>query len=285
MPISDGKTNNNHYLIGRGRLFFSAVNASGFPVGGYRDLGNVPNFALNVQSELFEHRSSRSGLKQIDKRIVVSQDVTGSFSLDEINLNNLALFLAGEVVSDSQGILSITGDKNLAVVEKGRWYDLYSVADMSATPYPTGNRVFNITSGSVVVTNDAGTTTYVLGTDYELDIVMGRIFIPTTSAIPAGTLGSPTLLDVDFAGVATTLERVRGLKVSEISGALKFIGENPANDGKQYEIQIHSATLAPDGDLGLISDEAAAMGMTFSAEKREAVDANSPTMTITEVAA
>lgn len=276
--FSNGKTNPKDYFIGRGRLFMSAVDSVGFPVGGYRDLGNVKAFTFNVESEELEHRSSRSGLKTIDAKVTISQDMNFSLTLDEVNLNNLALFLSGETATRAQGALSITGDKNVAVADRDAWYDLYDVDDMSSGGYPQGNRAYSVSA--VTVTSDDGVTTYVEGTDYELDLVMGRVFILSSGSIPAGTIGAPTLLDVEFTGAAVTLEQVRGLTDSEIAGAFKFISENPNDNGKLTEYQIHSASLSPDGDLALISDEFTEMGFSGSAEKREAVDPNSPVMTV-----
>lgn len=280
---STGSPDPKLYTIGRGRLFISKLKASGFPDGRWRDLGNVPSFSLNISSEDLEHTSSRSGLRTTDRKIVISQDVGFSLTMEEVNLDNLALYLSGDQDAIAQGVLAITGDKNLAVVEKGRWYDVYDVADMTAGGYPQGNKVFNLTSGTVVVTSDDGVTTYVEGTDYDVDYIMGMIFIKPTGSIPAGTEGAPTVLDVDFDGVATSLERVRGVTVADQTFALRFLSENANNADDRRLFHIHAGTLIPDGDFNLISDEWGQMTFTGSAQKRENVDANSPTVTVTTV--
>jgi len=84
------------YTIGKGILQFDRNDDAGLPTG-LRDLGNAPNFALVPSVETLDHFSSREGVKKKDKTINLSVGMTVKFTLDEYDINNLAMALLGEV--------------------------------------------------------------------------------------------------------------------------------------------------------------------------------------------
>ena len=287
MGFSTGQANPNDYIIGRGIIYFASVNSSGFPLE-FRDLGNAPEFSAQLESETIEHQSSRGGLKQTDKKVNVSISASITMTLDEINFDNLALFLSGGTSEFSQAGGGVTGVQNVKLntpdaarpeLALGRWYDLYNRADMSSGAAYPGNaadvRAYNLqTSGFAA--EKTGSTALTEDTDYIVDYDMGRILLLDTAAnrteFPLGT----ETMDVDFTTQATTIQEVAGLTNSEISGAMKFIQKNAADRSVQTEHQFHAVTLSPEGDLSLIGDEFVTMQFTGSAEAREAVDADAP---------
>lgn len=294
MGFSTGQANPSDYIIGRGIIYFASVNSSGFPLE-FRDLGNAPEFSATLESEKIEHQSSRQGLKQTDKEVVVSLSASITFTLDEINFDNLALFLSGSTKEYSQAATAVVGVENMVLstpdaarpeLALGRWYDLYVRADMSTgAAYPgdaTDERVYNINSSpAVAIEYDiGGTPTTLPTTDYVVDLVMGRIFIIDNAANRAAFISGGALVkntcNVDFTPTATTMQEVQGLTASDISGALKFIQKNAADRSVQTEHQFHAVTLSAEGDLALIGDEFVQMQFSGSAESREAVDAEAP---------
>ena len=68
-----GVPNTNDYNLGRGIVYFSLLDTNGLPTGGYRDLGNAPEFNVSFETETLEHQASRLGLKVTDKEVVISQ--------------------------------------------------------------------------------------------------------------------------------------------------------------------------------------------------------------------
>jgi len=291
MGFSTGLAQPNDYIIGRGIIFFASVNAAGFPLE-FRDLGNAPEFSATLETEKLEHQSSRAGLKVTDKEVVVAISASISFTVDEINLDNLALWFSGDTTSFSQSATPVVGVENVVlslakagVAESalGKWYLLYVRADMSSgTAYPGTSaevRMYNIADAGFAA-EKTGSTALTEGTDYQVDRIMGRIFLYDTTANRAEfPLGTETL-DVDWTPVAQTIEEVAGLTVSEISGALQFIQKNAANNSVQTEYQFHSVTLSPEGDLAMLGDEFSTMQFTGKAEAREAVDASAPVVRI-----
>ncbi len=279
---TSGLADPGDYVIGRGKVYFASVDTNGYPLE-YRDLGNCPDFKITVASTKVEHQSSRSGLKTTDKEIVVQQTVSFSFALDEINFDNLALFMSGTVATDrSQANTAVVGVNNVWLSGKGRWYDLFNVADLTAAYPPASDpfakRIYNVNTGvtPTVKVHGAGSNLTV-NTDYTFDFEQGRIFIPTTSSV-TGT----EKLDVSFTPVTSTVEEVRSLTRSSVQGALRFEQINPV-DSETTIYQFHGVTLAADGDFSLIGDDFSKIGFTGKAEAREAISPNSPTLTINHV--
>lgn len=264
------------YLLGRGALYFSDnLDADGRPKD-FRHLGNAEAFTVNVETENLEHFSTLEGLKVRDRNVVLSQALGLSTQLAEIDVDNLRLFLAGEKVSTAVTGASITGDKNLIVSGLGKWYDLYDVAAPSTYPpvaADAADRAYRLTS--VVVTSDDGMTTYVLGTDYDLDTELGRIFIRT-----GGSIGATETLDVDFDYATLTIDEVRGLKQAALTGVLKFVSKNANDGGKETEYQFHAVTLRAEGDFALIGDEFATLSLTGECGENKVAYPDSPTVTV-----
>ncbi|MEO0250055.1 MAG: hypothetical protein ABIN58_11130 [candidate division WOR-3 bacterium] len=93
-----------NYTIGKGVLYFDR-HVNGVP-SGMRDLGNAPNFTLTVTPEILDHFSSREGLKKKDKSVVVSLALGGKFTLEEYDIDNLALALYGSVSGRTMTLLA-----------------------------------------------------------------------------------------------------------------------------------------------------------------------------------
>ena len=91
---------NPNYVVGRGRLFFNqfAVGTKTLS-GGSRYLGNSPELSLSQDEEKLDHYNSDSGLKVKDASVSLQNDQSGSFSLDDISAENLALWFRGAVES------------------------------------------------------------------------------------------------------------------------------------------------------------------------------------------
>lgn len=289
--LSTGQAQPNHYNLGRGIVYAGTRDATtGLPLE-FRDLGNCTEFNVSLSKEQLDHFSSRSGLKVIDKAVVLSQSMALSFTLDEMNFDNLALFLSGSRTTRSAPNLDYTAlapNSNVwlaASNHKGRWYDLYEGLDLSAAYPPAADpmtkRVYNVSSTGLVVTVHGGAA-LTLNTDYVLDNVMGRLFIMPNSGVAAGAK-----LDVKFKTIHTsalTVEEVSGLSQSSVQVALKFISENASYNSAKVQYQFHKVTLSSSGDLGLISDQYSTMKFEGKAEKDELVDANFPVMRVSSFA-
>lgn len=259
-----GVPSTSEYLIGRGIMQWAELDSTGLPKS-FRDIGNVPELTITSSVETYEHYSSREGLKTRDLRIVLQQDLTMGFSVENINFNNLSAFVSGEAKSYVNPAIAgftakqICKDGDLVV---NSYYMIHS----------GGLPAFGITSTNspVVITTESTPVTLVADTDYTLDAVSGMIFIKSTvktlAAVSAGK-GFTVALTADAA--ATTVDTIEALSASELNVAIRFIGIN-AETGKKVIYDFHKVTLTPDGDFGLISDEAAKLPFTGAAEKSDA---------------
>lgn len=114
-----------NYVVGRGRLYFNRFPDSETYVGdGERYLGNTPALSMAANATTLDHYSSESGLKEKDKSVTLQRDLTGSFTCDNINPDNVALWFAGTNTAETQA--SSAGARFLESfeVQKGLWYQI-----------------------------------------------------------------------------------------------------------------------------------------------------------------
>lgn len=271
-PNVTGKPNTEDYNLGRGIVYFAPL-VNSVPQG-YRDLGNAPEFNISIEVETVEHQSSRQGLRVVDKEVVISQKISLTVTIDELNFENLALFFSGSKATHVNPAKSAQAEfEMVASVELGRWYDIKNAA---------GARAYRFTSTNALdVDNGTDNTDLVLGTDYELDAEMGRIFLLSTAV----NISAGEALDITWSldGTNVDVNEVQALKNSAVVGALKFISVNPAAGDARTEYQFHQVSLKAEGDFSLIGDEFTTMQLSGVAERNETADADSPTLTIREV--
>ena len=140
----------NKYTIPRGRVFFNPINTATDEYLGELYMGNCPSLGLSIETEKAEHYSSETGLREKDASVVLEVKRTGSLTCDNMSGTNVALFLSGSTGTITQAGASVT-DEVIDVIP-GRYYQLGLGAST-----PVGARKVS----AVVVTNSAGTTTYV----------------------------------------------------------------------------------------------------------------------------
>lgn len=268
-----GKPRTKDYNLGRGKLYLATMDTTtGLPTeGGYRDLGNCPQFNVNVSEEEWKHFSSMQGLKQVDATATLQIELAGSFSLDELSDENQALFFnATQGTHANPATAAQVETEIIEDVVLGKWYDLRNIA---------GARYYDIDTAKFVFEKQGSPdVTLVENTDYELDLKMGRIFfLSTATNIVAGDAVDMTVTD-DAGAVAVT--EIKVFQQTEVRYVLKFIGKNAQDADKQSEFQFHQVKLKSNGDQGMISDDASQIAFNFSAEYNALADADSPVCTI-----
>ncbi len=227
--------NIGNQTLGRGKVYFSTFNTGTHTPSGWRFIGNVPAFNLNVSQSKLDHYSSTGGVKIKDQSVVLQTDITGSMTLDDINNENLSLFFLG-----SQSIVTQTSatsqTESFVSVKQGYTYKLGLT-----TNNPTGVR--SISNVSVTVGGSAKT----LGTDYTYDATRGYLQI-----VEGGTIA-------DNATIAVTYDRAaksRNQFISgstQIEGAVWFESFNPK--GQTNDFLFPYVRLGPNGDFNLLSDD------------------------------
>lgn len=218
-------------LILSGNLMFDRY-ASGVATDAY--YGPLNATALSVNPGQAERKTRKSYGRDTYGQSLDSVILPGSPSI-KITLNDaspevLAYALLGDVSVVTQASATVT-DEVVTVTTLDRWYKLAKHA-----------------VSSVVVTNSGATVTYVLDTDYTLDLETGAIKPLSTGAIVAGGL------KVDYTAAATTANRVTGSQQTDITARIRLDGTNLAT-GKACRFIAYKAVLAPSGDLGFIADD------------------------------
>jgi hypothetical protein len=219
------------YLLGRGIVYFSPLGSTNYL--GERDLGNVSSFFLSLQSTRTEYFSSQGGTAANDKEVYVDVEPFLSFTVDDMNKENFALFSLGTLSTVSQ--LAGSAFNESVVAYKG-------------TRFALAKR--DIITSSVVVKNNAGTVAYTKGSDYDIytsakDRETGRIFVLSDSLITNGQT-----LKISYNYNAVTYSKIEATKNSSLEGFLRFVSDNVA--GPSQELEIWRVILKPEEDVSFI---------------------------------
>lgn len=275
---TSGNPSTDDFNLGRGIVYASALDANDLPVG-FRDLGNATAFSTEVTTEYLEHRSMRSGLTDVDRRVLTSRDTNVSFTLDEYtNFDNLALFLMGDAVAYTNPCVAgftsaeLVAPGGVTSSSKGKWFDLFNPnVDSNA-------RIYDVKTANLTLTSTNATpVTLVDGTDYVLDAEIGRVQLLDSSEI-GDIISDGEGIDIAYTADTTAkgVDEVRGLTQDSIRVAIKFIGVNPANNDQKIEHHFHVVEINPDGATEMISDDWTTFGFSGKAIASSHVDANAP---------
>ncbi len=262
-PDTDGVWDPDSLLIGRGVLYMAEVDStSGLP-GAFRDVGNCTSFAFNQTTEELKHQSSREGLKTTDKKVVLSQELGFTFTLDGFNQENIGLIFSGLASTyTNPAIAGVAETVALYTnVVRGQWYELRK---------STGERIYGVDAADLLLEKDGSPdVTLVDGTDFEYNQDFGMFRILSTSIVITDDAQSVNMT-VTADGAAPVVNQMAFLQNANVQYALKIIGVNPADNNKTYELHIHSTTLTPNGDVNMISNEFATMTFQGVAEESAA---------------
>lgn len=244
------EVNANHHLLGRGKIYFDRMDSAGNLTGEFF-LGNCPTFEITPTPEEIKKHSSASAAAALICSDVIRTSLGVTINGDEFSKENVARALFGDNSTLSQ-TASTVSDESITGVLQDRFY---------ATLYRD--------ISTVVVTDDPMTTTYVAGTDYDVDAVTGRIYI-----IAGGGIADDDDILVSYAYGTIALNTVRGMNQSSIRGLLRFIGD-PAR-GPKYEVICWRVSVRADGAIGFISDEYGSWSLTGEMESDATNHPNEP---------
>lgn len=228
--------------IPRGRVYFKPAGANG-----EQAFGNCPSVTLTINTTKAEHFSSQTGLRQKDAAKDIEVNRTGQISCDHMTMANAARFFAGAVAAVAQGAATVTNE--VYTVTPGEFYQI------GATPAnPFGAR--NISA--VAVKDSTEVTTYTEGTDYELDLALGRLQILEGGTIAAGDI------KVTYTKAAATWEQVTSGSATAVSGSMRVVADNASGDNRDW--YLPSVNLTPSGDMPIINEDTNFATMAFDLE-------------------
>lgn len=194
------------YKVGRGSLLFALRNDDG-SYDGYRRLGNAPGFTVNIESENLTHESSETGLAERDLDIPLRITRSGTITIDNLNAENLGIFLGATVEDLSQTSTSVTNEA-VSSIKPERAYQLGGLV---------GVRGISGVSVDVNATARANSTAYAVGDIYAPATPNNHIYICTVAgtsdaAPPTFTTNGSTFTDgtATFKDIGTISPLVSG---------------------------------------------------------------------------
>lgn len=209
------------YISLQGRFYLAPIVAG--VVGAMRELGNVPEFGLEIGAEVIEHNESMTGQRTVDFTMVQTTSVNFSGQLEQVDQENLKYILSGmnhEIEAQTDKT------ESLGIVKAG---DEIKLAG------------YNLTS--VTFTDSAEPATTIPTDKYTEDLIFGTVKFKeniSTPVIAKYTTG---------AVVHTTL-------ASNFSDEyqLFFKGINTAN-GDNVAVTLHRTKKSPETEFPLIHEE------------------------------
>ena len=108
---------------------------------------------------------------------------------------------------------------------------------------------YALTSAPVVVTNSAASTTYVEGTDYEVNRNVGFF-----RALIGGAIVAAQSLKVDYVAAAVAGTKIRGATNAQVRAKITFDGVNLA-DGSMCLVDVYEAVFSSSNAFDFLSDK------------------------------
>ena len=218
-------------LLAEGTLYLNRT-VNGVSIG-WKKLPGVAKFSIKNASDIKElPTKDLDQYGQITASVALPKPAELAVSIKDFNRESLAFGLMGDDVAYTASSGSVTDE---AVTAK---LDIF---------LPLEHEHLNI--ASVVVTNSAASTTYVEGTDYEINYAFGMI-----KAITGGAITADQALKVDYTHAAVAGFQINGSTKPQVLGALRLDGRNLA-DGKKILVYVHSALLVSDAEIDFMADD------------------------------
>lgn len=250
-----------NYTVGRGEVHFARFKSGTQTPMGYRYIGNTPEFSLTLESQTLDHYNSDRGIREKDASVTIEVARSGSIVADEILAENIAMFLFGAV--DTVSTAGGAATETLTGVKLGQGYPL-GVSDAD----PVGALMIDYPGEDTSLfkaTDTTATTTYEAGTDYVYNQNTG-LFTP----LEGGAIVADSEVKLTYTELAYSHERI--MSGSEpVAGALKFVTFNPI--GKQYNWNLPSITIRPNGDYNLKGDEWQQIPYSFEILRKGSLEA------------
>lgn len=101
----------NTELLTLGKGIMSVAEWSGGSPGAWRDVGEETEFNVQVSVSMLDYISNRSGSGTLVKQAVLTRGYTINFSLSEMGLKNLEMYLQGSKQGNTIHALTKTGAK------------------------------------------------------------------------------------------------------------------------------------------------------------------------------
>lgn len=217
-------------FLGSGRIYVDRKVGSSFQ--GYHYIGNATKFEVKENSEKKERVSKdKANYGSALNTVFVKKPAEVNITLDDLDKDNLALVFLGATSAVSVTGATVTDEVLIGYKDK---------------ILQTAKRHIS----SVVLTDSAGTTTYVLNTDYQItDAKLGLIKV-----LAAGAITDAQSLKIDYTYGSFTSSKVAGGTNANIIMRVLFDGVNQA-DQSLAVVNVWEAVLSPTSGVDFLADD------------------------------
>lgn len=240
------------YVIGRGKLYFDKFLPNTKTQTGEAYFGNTPELSSTVDIETLDHYDADEGLNVKDESVTLENNLTLSFTTDNISIGNVALWYGGS--ASQQTVATGTAlTYPIRSVFKGKFYQIGQTDQ-----FPMGARkIDNVEINDITIP----ATPVVIAPEgnYEVDLDTGRLYIEMDA--PDIDDSSEVNIEVTYDVDASTSVIIVG-RGDEIRGSLRFLSANPVGAQRNYYWPYVKVTS--NGDYALKGSEW--QQMSFSAE-------------------
>jgi hypothetical protein len=241
---------------GRGEIALAEYAPFEAGLAGLIPVGNAGDLAVNISEQVDtvpDFTQPGGGIACTDRQI---EKVEISFVLHCHSDENIARSLMASGSSGNVATASVVSEPHVAW--PGAIVPLDGIMDNTVAP---------------VVKDPTGTTTYVLGTDYEITLA-GSLRIKTDTNIPAPTLDD----DVSLPNIKVTYTQrehtlLQLFTRTDVQYRFHFDGVNISEGNRPQQFALYKVSLSPAKQLKLISADRSVLEITGTAE----FDATKPT--------
>jgi hypothetical protein len=227
------------YFSGQGIVYAAIRNTDGtVTANAYKDLGNVPSLKLTLETDVLEHKESKTGGRLTDLRLLKDKSARVTITLESFKRDNLILLLFGT----SQ---TITG-----AVVTNEVFPTVAVGDMVALT----NAIVDTAAAFTIIDSTGSPITLTNGTHYTVDKNAGVVTILALTGIQPykATYTHLTKQDVPM------------FESGQQERFLKFSGLNTANSLKGAVVELYRVVFDPVSNFDLITDDIAQYEITGS---------------------
>jgi hypothetical protein len=251
-------------------LFFSAdpesyTNAA---IAGFAEREMIEAVEWGRSYEISDGTNRAHGVRAADLTV----ELQGATQVVAAADRTIAFVAATDKIVASSGDFGADGyrvGRNVVVTGTASNDGTYPITAVSALEITVGGALTDEAAASSAATLNSPDVVLVEGTDYELGSAEGEIFFLTTSAYASANDGVPIDVTLAARAGADTMRRIPVQSRGEVTGALKFYGENP-RDERKFLLYIPKVTINPDGELSLITaQELTVIPFTGAAVKKD----------------
>lgn len=219
-------------FLGAGDLYISRYNPATAAFDDFVGPLETTKFEIKPKVELKEMVSKgRTTYGQVIESVTIPQPFEFTVDFAEVNGDTLVAAFLG--TKTTLNVASGTMTDLPVVVTKDAWVDIGHM---------------NLASAGLVVTNAAGTTTFVLGTDYEINYRLGMIKAISSAIATAATV------HIDGTYNAMTGTKIAGGTESQIRAKFRFDGKNFA-DGLPCIVEVYEAVVAAESAFDFLASD------------------------------